>query len=110
MGDVTTLRDHCGRGESRGAARIAGLLLPDDHFCLLHVTFAAILGQPGWRETAREQVMQLRKRRPDHRAGFVRDLCGPPFSPDLLKPFAEGLRRAGLDVETGEDRAGDPPE
>lgn len=110
MDYVTTLWDHYRRGDYEGAARIADLLLPGDHFYLLHVTFAAIFGQLGWREKAREQVMQVLKRRPDYRTGFVRDFRGRQFRPELFEHFAEGLRRSGLDVETGEDGADDPRE
>jgi hypothetical protein len=62
-----------------------------------HALFAAVYGQLGDLETAREEVRQVLALRPDF-AEIAREQFGRWYLPDLVERLIDGLRKAGLDV------------
>jgi serine/threonine protein kinase/tetratricopeptide (TPR) repeat protein len=62
-----------------------------------HGLIAAVYGQAGDLETAREEVRQVLTLRPDF-AEIAREQFGRWYLPDLVEQLIDGLRKAGLDV------------
>jgi tetratricopeptide (TPR) repeat protein len=62
-----------------------------------HALIAAVYGQAGDLETAREEVRQVVALRPDF-AEIAREQFGRWYLPDLVERLIDGLRKAGLDA------------
>ena len=70
------------------------------HFFYNHVVIAAVSGQLGNREAAREGLRELLALRPDF-ALTAREDLGKWYPPDLVEQLIDGLRKAGLEVAAG---------
>ncbi|HYN06241.1 MAG TPA: protein kinase [Vicinamibacterales bacterium] len=70
------------------------------HFFYAHVVIAAVYGQLGKPEAAREALRELLVLRPDFAVTGREDL-GKWYPPDLVEQLIDGLRKAGLEVAAG---------
>jgi len=64
---------------------------------LTYAARAAVLGQLGEWERAKDQLSQLIALRPDA-VQSARQELGKWYQPDLVEPWIEGLRKAGLEI------------
>ena len=78
--------------------------MPGQHFTL--ALFAALRGQLGEREAAAETVRELLALKPDF-ASIARGLFEKWYLPELVEQLIDGLRKAGLDVDS--DGSADTP-
>jgi len=80
----------------RGALDVA-LKLNMPGFWRTHLALAAVYGQLGEREAARNAVRELLAIRPDF-AAVARVELGKWWDPELIEHLVDGLRKAGLEV------------
>jgi tetratricopeptide (TPR) repeat protein len=90
------LLDAYRQGDYLGALALAPKsVMPGQYFS--QALFAAVHGQLGDREAAREAVRQVLALRPDF-ATIVRDQFGRWYLPELVEQLIDGLRKAGLKI------------
>jgi TolB-like protein/Tfp pilus assembly protein PilF len=90
------LLDAYRQGDYLGALALAPKsVMPGQYFS--QALFAAVHGQLGDREAAREAVRQVLALRPDF-ATIVRDQFGRWYLPELVEQLIDGLRKAGLTI------------
>jgi TolB-like protein/Flp pilus assembly protein TadD len=87
------------KGEYSDALDIA-LKINLPHFFYAHVVLAAVYGQLGNPEAARDTLRELLALRPDFSVTGREDL-GKWYPPDLVRQLMDGLRKAGLEVVAG---------
>jgi tetratricopeptide (TPR) repeat protein len=95
----TTLLESYRLGRYKDAADEAATLDLDPNYYLIDVIIAAIDGQLGDRTAAAPHVAKVLKLRPDYAKTFRLDWRTRHFREDFIEKVAEGLRKAGLNVE-----------
>ena len=66
-------------------------------FWRTHLALAAVYGQLGEQEAARNAVRALLAMRPDF-AAAARNECAKWWEPELVEHLIDGLRKAGLEI------------
>jgi len=97
----TAWHDAYGRGDYQAALDLALRIDAPENF-YNHAVQAMCYAQLGQMDPAHRAVRTLLELRPDY-AEVARDLHGRWIRPDLVEKLMEGLRKAGLDVPSGEE-------
>lgn len=87
------------KGDYRGALEVAQKLNMPSYF-YTHATLAAVYGQLGEQESARKALAELLAQKPDFAQVAREEWTKWLGESELVERMVEGLRKAGLDVDT----------
>ncbi len=88
------------QGDYRGALSV-GLKINLPEFFAMHEALAAVYGQLGERDAAARSLQELLRLKPDFVATMHEEL-GKWFDPEMVEHQIDGLRKAGLEIPTGQ--------